>query len=60
MRRRRYQAPSTPSARSATTFTSRITPYGESERLPRAAAPITARTVPEIATTTKAASAMLE
>ena len=59
MRRRRYQAPSTPSAISATTFTPRITPYGE-RSASHVRSPITARTVPEIATTTNAASAMLE
>ena len=59
IRRLRYQAPSTPSASSAPTFTSRIAPYGEA-RFSHAPTAIVARTVPEIATTTNAASAMLE
>ncbi len=44
---------------SAPTFTSRIAPYGDA-RFAQAPTAIVPRTVPEIATTTKAASAMLE
>jgi hypothetical protein len=59
MSRLRYHAPNTPSAMSATIFTHRIAPYGDSSAS-QFCSPIAARTVPDAATTTKAASAMLE
>ena len=44
---------------SAAIFASRIAPYGDA-RFAHAPTAIVPRTVPEVATTTKAASAMLE
>ncbi len=59
IRRRRYQAPSTPIATRAKTFTSTSTPYAD-QRFCSPSSPIEARTVPDTATTTKATSASEE